>query len=464
MTLLTINGYLDTLNNPDGLFRSLTGFTVRRDLYGACEIRSGNNSVVFRLDFGSRPFMLKCYTRHKRPSPALYDYVARSRSPLLTPARILPQEIWVFDHNGGGSWHDVVFAPWVEGRHLSTHLHEALRRNDREALARLARSFDRMALHLLGEEFAHGDLKPDNLIVTPAGEMKPVDYDALFIPSLAGTYAAETGTPGYNHPARDARLFDKHIDDYAVALLSVTLHALSLDPGMYDRYCTGGTLFCPPQIVAGHSPALEHARSLFAGRGMHAQLRLCRLLESESPALPGLGAVLEQLVPERKPSYSDGDLLLTERNGLWGYADRQGRTVIEPVFSRAGEFSEGLAAVVLHGCRHYIDTTGQVAINGSRYSSLKSFSEGMAAVCRDGAWGYIDRNGREVIVPAFVTALSFHEGMAAVETGQGWGYIGQSGLLRIDARFDRARSFRDGTATVEKEGRIMKIDIFGEIV
>lgn len=62
-----------------------------------------------------------------------------------------------------------------------------------------------------------------------------------------------------------------------------------------------------------------------------------------------------------------------------GYIDKSGEFVIEPQFSRAGYFSEGLAAVHVGGKYGYIDKTGEMKIK-PRYDIAISFHEGLAEV------------------------------------------------------------------------------------
>ena len=57
---------------------------------------------------------------------------------------------------------------------------------DREALSLLAGRFDRMALWLLQQPYAHGDIKPDNILVEPSGELRLIDLDGMFLPQFAG--------------------------------------------------------------------------------------------------------------------------------------------------------------------------------------------------------------------------------------------------------------------------------------
>ena len=49
LRLPTIGQYIDSLNAPYGLFRTLPGFEVERDVYGEIRVRTGNNAAVFRI-------------------------------------------------------------------------------------------------------------------------------------------------------------------------------------------------------------------------------------------------------------------------------------------------------------------------------------------------------------------------------------------------------------------------------
>ena len=88
----------------------------------------------------------------------------------------------------------------------------------------------------------------------------------------------------------------------------------------------------------------------------------------------------------------------------YGFIDTTGTMVIPAVWDDAGDFSEGLAAVMQGDACGYIDTKGELAIP-LEFAVATPFSEGLAAVGAldgDGAggrWGYVDRVGRWVVGP-----------------------------------------------------------------
>lgn len=155
--------------------------------------------------------------------------------------------------------------------------------------------------------------------------------------------------------------------------------------------------------------------------------------------------------------------------GGYGFIDKTGRTVIDPRFTYAGDFSEGLAWVhvgdnranLINGVNFldekggFIDKTGKFVIGPGDYglSDDSNFSEGLAAVRIGGKWAYIDRTGRVRIRPRSGGLHPFSDGMARIDIKGKAGYIDRTGRLRIPPRYDIATDFSEGLAVVEVRGR-----------
>lgn len=129
---------------------------------------------------------------------------------------------------------------------------------------------------------------------------------------------------------------------------------------------------------------------------------------------------------------------------------------IEPQFSEAHHFSDGLAAVKVGGMYGYIDKTGKFLIN-PKYSSAEDFSEGLAAVRMrnsDGIYksGFIDKSGKVIIKFEYDYANNFKEGLALVKIGSlnnyKIGFINAKGEMVIKAIYDDGKDFSDGLAVV----------------
>lgn len=407
-----IYGYIESLKDPRGLFRTLGEPVCRRDLYGEPEFTAGGNAVVFRVMAHGKEYALKCFTKQVAYSREVYEFLASVESPFLCKSFYLPQEIFVFKGGGSGNWHDVALIEWAEGHTLDFEIRKAIHGGDTDKIVRLATVFDKAAGELLYAEWAHGDIKPENIIISSDGNMKLIDYDSMFLPSMEGSRCSQTGTLLWRHPRRSELYFNRHIDDYPIAMLSATLHCLAEFPSLHAKYGRNDmSLFNPEEIIESSSECYSEAKGMAARSGNASLYRLLEMLRSPAPHLAGLGEVIASFPG---PYCDEGFLSPFCICGVWGYKDDSGRTVIPPLFDSALEFSEGLAAVRLNGCNHFIDNKGGCAINCSGYDSVKSFSGGVAAVRKNGLWGYIGRGGNVISEPRYIRASSVRNGKAIV--------------------------------------------------
>ena len=375
----TLLQYLNSLHDPAGLLRTLGEIEVCRNSDGRLCYTAGNSAVVFKIRHEGRLKSLRCYTSAAPNRAAIYG------------DRLLGRELFVYNAPDRGEWVDVVVDEWIEGTTLSEAIAAAAETRDRTRLTALSAAFDRLGLEMLRDEWAHGDLKPENIIVTPCGELRLIDFDAAFLPAFAGMTSPELGTAAFRHPTRTASDFDTSLDDYPIALISTALHALALDPALYDRYRDrDGLLFDPPQIARDF--ALREVLALFERRCLGLRYRIARLLLAPVLRLLSLKELLHSCV--NPPNVPDTVPELFASEGLWGYRTPC-ETVIPPLYDCGFDFTEGLAAVRLGGSWHFIDTAGRQVVDASAYQSVKPFRNGRARVVRDGRKLEIDRSGHE---------------------------------------------------------------------
>ena len=64
--------------------------------------------------------------------------------------------------------------------------------------AMLCYRFCKMATWLRSQPFAHGDIKPDNIMVRPDGNLTLVDYDGMFVPAMKGQKSPTIGTKDFS--------------------------------------------------------------------------------------------------------------------------------------------------------------------------------------------------------------------------------------------------------------------------
>lgn len=292
---------------------------------------------------------------------------------------LLEKELFLYKEAEQGEWVDVVLTDWIEGETLYAAIRQAAIAHDSKRLHHLSELFDRLATTLLTDDWAHGDLKPDNLILTPDGALLPIDRDAVFLPGLRGNRASELGTSAYQHPARTADDFDARLDDYPAALISTALYALSLDPTLYDRYGKEDGLLFDPHAIP-HDLAYREILHLFEERGEALRYRIAKALAYPIPQLPHLVPLFEWLTKPEKP-HPQTTLELFVKDGLWGFRSEE-QVVIPPIYDSGFDFSEGTAAVQLGSRWHFIDSAGHIVLHVPPCDIVKPFHNGMTVLSR----------------------------------------------------------------------------------
>ncbi|MGC1524562.1 MAG: WG repeat-containing protein [Phormidesmis sp.] len=147
-----------------------------------------------------------------------------------------------------------------------------------------------------------------------------------------------------------------------------------------------------------------------------------------------------------------------------GFFDADGAVVIAPnQFDKAGDFSEGLAAVSQAGTYGFVDTTGKL-VTFLQFKAVQPFSEGLAAVqisssSGEKQWGFVDKTGAWAIAPQpYLSISSFSEGLARIEVPDAnragsslHGFIDKTGQVAIAPQFTWAQSFSEGLAGIGYE-------------
>ena len=113
---------------------------------------------------------------------------------------------------------------WVDGVPLDKYLREVI--NDNTKLRSIAEKFRQLAVWLLDQPFAHGDMKPDNILVREDGSLVLVDYDGMFVPAMQGERSREVGSPDFRNPSRTEDDFDKNIDTFPIISILLSLELL----------------------------------------------------------------------------------------------------------------------------------------------------------------------------------------------------------------------------------------------
>lgn len=234
-----ISEYLAAIRDAKDNLDKLSHLVPVLDKYGEPYRSSGAFAVVFKMkdEQTGKCYALKCFTEEQEGRAEAYRQIAEELefvdSPYITSVKYLEKEMFV-DSNCENEEFPVLLMDWIEGETMETYI--AANYTDTHAMSMLCYRFCKMAAWLRSQSFAHGDIKPDNIMVRPDGTLTLVDYDGMFVPAMKGQKSPTIGTKDFSHPLRTIDDFDETIDDFALASIALSLKAISLNPSLLKSY------------------------------------------------------------------------------------------------------------------------------------------------------------------------------------------------------------------------------------
>lgn len=234
-----ISEYLTAIQDAHDNLDKLNHLVPVLDKHGEPYRSSGAFAVVFKMkdEQTGKCYALKCFTEEQEGRAEAYRQIAEELefvdSPYITSVNYLEKELFV-DCNCEDDEFPVLLMDWIEGETMETFIAENY--TDSYEMSMLCYRFCKMAAWLRSQSFAHGDIKPDNIIVRPDGTLTLVDYDGMFVPAMKGQKSPTIGTKDFSHPLRTIDDFDETIDDFALASIALSLKAISLDSSLLQSY------------------------------------------------------------------------------------------------------------------------------------------------------------------------------------------------------------------------------------
>ena len=234
-----ISQYVRAIQDASSNLDKLAHLEPVLDDHGEPYRSSGAFAVVFKMkdEQTGKCYALKCFTEEQEGRAEAYRQIADELefvdSSYITSVKYLEKEIFV-DSSCEEDEFPVLLMNWIDGETMENYIAENYQ--DNYAMAMLCYRFCKMAAWLRSQPFAHGDIKPDNIMVRPDGSLTLIDYDGMFVPTMKGQKSPTIGTKDFSHPLRTVDDFDETIDDFALASIALSLKAISLKPSLLDEY------------------------------------------------------------------------------------------------------------------------------------------------------------------------------------------------------------------------------------
>ncbi len=351
-----ISEYVRAIQDAASNLDKLAHLEPVADKHGEPYRSSGAFAVVFKMrdPKTGRCYALKCFTEEQEGRAEAYRRIADELetvdSTYLTTVKYYEGELFV-DSPCDDDCFPVLLMDWIEGETMEAYI--AAHWRDTYAMSMLCYRFCRMAAWLRSRPFAHGDIKPDNVMVREDGTLALVDYDGMFVPTMKGQKSPTIGTKDFSHPLRTVEDFDETIDDFSLASIALSLKAMSLDPTLREKYGAADRLLFSVDDYRdpGKSAVLAALQPLLADADLATLLSMFllawskkdlsqasfRLFTLPKPSEPEIlrtdvpeADLAEAVTDEYGVKYSpDGLRLLKATKELSGvYAIKQGTTVV----------------------------------------------------------------------------------------------------------------------------------------
>ena len=234
-----ISEYVRAIQDASSNLGKLAHLVPVLDDHGEPYRSSGAFAVVFKMkdEQTGKCYALKCFTEEQEGRAEAYRQIADELefvdSSYITSVKYLDKEIFV-DSSCEEDEFPVLLMDWIDGETMENYIAENYQ--DNYAMAMLCYRFCKMAAWLRSQPFAHGDIKPDNIMVRPDGNLSLVDYDGMFVPAMKGQKSPTIGTKDFSHPLRTVDDFNETIDDFALASIALSLKAISMNSTLLDTY------------------------------------------------------------------------------------------------------------------------------------------------------------------------------------------------------------------------------------
>ena len=234
-----ISEYVRAIQDASNNLDELAHLVPVQDDHGEPYRSSGAFAVVFKMkdEQTEKCYALKCFTEEQEGRAEAYRQIADELefvdSSYITSVKYLDKEIFV-DSSCEEDEFPVLLMDWIDGETMENYIAENYQ--DNYIMAMLCYRFCKMAAWLRSQPFAHGDIKPDNIIVRSDGSLSLVDYDGMFVPSMKGCKSPTVGTKDFSHPLRTMDDFDETIDDFSLASIALSLKAISMKSTLLDIY------------------------------------------------------------------------------------------------------------------------------------------------------------------------------------------------------------------------------------
>ena len=193
----------------------------------------GGFALTYTLKTNKSKYAVRCFHKQSNALENRYQSITKRLKSLKSPYFV----DFEFQPNGvkvQGSNYPIVKMAWAEGTTLGQFI-EANHKNTLQ-ISNLINSLGSLSAYLESQNIAHGDISPDNVMVSDSGKkLQLIDYDGMFVDEIKTLGSSELGNRNFQHPKRASINFDKSLDRFSFIELTLALQIIKEKPDQWIK-------------------------------------------------------------------------------------------------------------------------------------------------------------------------------------------------------------------------------------
>ena len=195
---------------------------------------SGGFALTYTIECGSKKYAVRCFHKESKSLEQRYLEISKKLKS-LSSAFFLDFEFQPRGIMVDGNPYPIIKMAWGVGVTLGEFLEDNY--DKQSYITNLSNALVKLSEYLDNNSIAHGDIQTGNLMISNSGSaIQLIDYDGMYIDSIANLGSAELGHINFQHPYR-AKLnpYNSKLDRFSLILLWLACKALATDSTIWDK-------------------------------------------------------------------------------------------------------------------------------------------------------------------------------------------------------------------------------------
>lgn len=193
----------------------------------------GGFALTYSMTTSGSKYAVRCFHKQSKELELRYKHIS-NKIKMLNSKYFLNFEFLPTGIKVKGKNYPLVKMAWAKGETLGEFLDKYYKNST--YLKNLQISLRELASFLEHNNISHGDISPDNLMVSNSGkDVQLIDYDGMFVEEIKSLGSAELGNKNFQHIKRTSAIFDNSLDRFSFILLDIAIDILIIEPEIWTK-------------------------------------------------------------------------------------------------------------------------------------------------------------------------------------------------------------------------------------